>query len=705
MNRIVKWFLMSIVSMFIFVSLITGSIILSDDNAYMLILLTNKVKRTVRNFAFNSFDNKDHSSATNGTGLNLLLIDQLDEGYCKEMLTLFRDSANKQLDSLPAHCSVVAFCGMQANETGFYSNTHLLKSYLPFENNKVIWKEAYEGISAENMSLYKVDTGIYNQGLPNNAIDGKGGETVFQFDPSMPTNVKSNLDGATNARRTKADNKFLPDILTAVNNHFTAATNVIQITDKVDEMDGDLIASIASAQHNRGQGGVIQYAFGIKYGITYSTKLNVTKNNNDEILAAMKYICELSTNYRDTVLKENSSTDPDNFIRTDRGRFAAVFMAAQADDWYLSPYAVSKYGTETGVSIWNDMFPGETVSNATQLKDKLNESCIPLVDAIKKTTGTTVTAEDVSKVYGTSASYDDPKNMPLWSNCGSIFHVSKTTSTVYKEKYSNGGTPYVVSCYDAIAAGHNVTTVIGGSYVYAYMLMLGGLTSVDPTNPDTYMGSLQEEDTYRVTGNTDWMKAYNVNESQLTEDRVNILTTAYNMTKVGATYEQNVSVMNSEFPKQYIPTKIDCSGFVSKVFNNSGFTNLAARHTTATIVTQDVFECISKNDVKPGDIFCSNGGYKNNKPTAHVVIYLSGKIGNSPANLWVIHSSTGSDHKGKYQNGPHIKIYTNGSYRSLTTSTTPTSGHTMYAFKIKGIDTGKYKTETWTKEGKKYYGK
>lgn len=701
MIKIYRWFLTSVISMFILVIFITGSIIVSDDNAYMLVLLANKVKRTVRNFAFNGFDDKDHSSATNGSGLNLLLIDQLDEGYCKEMLSLFRDSANSQLDSNAAHFSMTAFCGIQANETSFYSGTHLLKSYLPFTNNKVIWKESYKDIPAEDMSLYKVDTGVYNKGLPNNGIDGSGGETVFQFDPKMPSvaATKSKLDGATNSNRDTGDNKFLPDILAAVNYHFTTATNLLQITDKVTEMDADLIASIASTQHNRGQGGIVQYAFGIRYGLVYSSKLSISKSASDEMLASMKHICELSTNYRDTVLSEDSSISPDNFMSAYTGRYAAVFLAAKAEDWYLSPFAVTKYCDNTGMSIWNNMYPGEQVTSTAQLKDKLNESCISLVDAIKKTTGTTVTEEDIAKVYGTSSSYDDMQYMGSWGNCGSIFHVSKTTSSVYKEKYSNGNAPYVVSCYDTICAGHNVSTVIGGSYVYAYMLMLGGLTSVDPTNPSTYMESLQQEDTYRVTGDTSWMKAYNVNESELTEDRINVLTSAYNMTKVGAIYEQAASTMDHEFSKQYIPTKIDCSGFVSKVFNNSGFTNLRYRHYTGAIASQDVFTCISKDDVKPGDVFCCDG-----TASAHAIIYLSGTIGANPGNLWIIHSSKGTDRTtGKYMNGPHIKLYTNGSYHSLTTSTTPTRGDTMYAYRIKGIDTGQYKTEAWTKEGKKYY--
>ena len=298
----------------------------------------------------------------------------------------------------------------------------------------------------------------------------------------------------------------------------------------------------------------------------------------------------------------------------------------------------------------------------------------------------------------TNSAYDDMSGMEGsdWNRCGSIFHVSQDRSSTYKNKYSNGDEPYIVSCYDAICAGHNVSTVIGGTYTYAYMLMLGGLTSVDPTNPSTYMETFEKEDTFVPSGNIDWMKAYNVNTEDLSEDRIKILTSAYNMTKVGCIYMQDTGTMDGEFKKKYIPTRIDCSGFVSKVLNNTGFTNVYKRHTTMDIyAASNIFECISKKDVKPGDMFCSNG-----TSNAHVVFYLSGTIGSNPGNLTIIHSSTVGG-----VSGPQIAVYSNGSYRSLTTSTTPKAGDTMYGFRVKGIDTGKYKTEIWTEKGKKYLKK
>lgn len=699
MNKIVKLVIGWVAFMF---SFITGFIALStvsNDTAYMMILLSNKVVRHVKNYKFNSTNSKDHSAVTSGTGLDLLLIDQLDAGYCKEMLTLFRKSAAGELDVHAAHFSVTAFCGIQANETGFYTGTHLLKSYLPIENKEVIWKKSWKGISASNMCLSKIDSGVYNQGLPNNSIDGSGGVTVFQFDPAMPssTATKSNMDGATNSSRKGGDDKFLPDILTAVNNHFGTATDAAKISSLISNQDTDLIASYASLQHNRGSGGAIQYTMGIPYGKSYSTYVNITDSTANDLLTYAGYLCKLLTDFRTNVLVNDSSIDPDICINSSSARYAAVFMAANASDWYISSYAVEKFSDNTGVSIWNKMYPGNTVKNASELKATLNKSCMKFSAAIKQSTGAAITDDDISKVYGSDGTGDDhsPMGGSTWNKCGSIFHVSKTTSSMYKNKYSNGNTPYVISCYDSINAGHNVSTVIGGSYVYAYMLNLGGLTSVDPTNPETYYKSLQVEDTFSVPTDTSWMTAYNVDTSKLTDDRINVLTTAYNMTKVGCKYEQNGTVMDREFDKKYIPTLLDCSGFVSKVFNNTGFTNINYRHYTGAIAKQDVFECISKNDVKPGDIFCSDG-----TKNAHTVIYLSGTIKDSPGNLMVIHSTKNSG-----QNGPAVKLYSNGSYRKLTTSTTPKAGDTFYAYKIKGIDTGKYKTSAWTKAGKKYYGK
>lgn len=672
---------------------------INDDSAYVLLLTRNRVVRSVKNYVFNSTQNKDHSKATTGTGLNLLLIDDLDDGYCKEMLTLFRDSADGKLDDHAAKVAVSALCGIQANETGFYSGTHLLKSYLPCDTKGVVtWKKAYKEIDAKDMCLNQIDTGIYNKGLPNNGIDAGVATTVFQFDNwNTSSSTKSKLNGATNSGRSGGDNKFLPDVLTAVNYHYTSSLKAAGLAEKASSFSSMQTATFTSIQHNRGSGGVLQYAYGIRYGLLYSDYLNL-KNKSDDTIRALKYLSDLYSQYKDQTLKNDGSISPDSFIQSDRCRFAAVFIAANTSGWYISDYAVKYCSTAKGVTIWNDMFPTQTVSSKEELEKRLSKSNKSLKEAIKEVNGVDVSTSDIKSVYGTSKCYDDMKNMSSWGNCGSIFYVSNNTSDAYKHKYSNGKVPYVVSCYDIIAAGHAVGASIGGEYVYAYMLYLGGLTSIDPTNPTTYNEKL-ENGTFVNSGNTSWMSAYNVPVDSLNAARINVLNTAYNLTQVGAYYELSGAAHSGAFSAELIPTKIECSGFIGKVFNNSGFKK-AKNYSTSEILNEaDIYKRISRAELKPADILCYDVG---GGASGHVVIYLSGTVSEN-CTLYTIESTSATGGivvTSSNGTGPQIRTRTFSGDRSIESGKTQHNRH-YFPFRAEGIDSGKQKTVEWVSKGKK----
>lgn len=62
--------------------------------------------------------------------------------------------------------------------------------------------------------------------------------------------------------------------------------------------------------------------------------------------------------------------------------------------------------------------------------------------------------------------------------------------------------------------------------------------------------------------------------------------------------------MNAEFESNITPTKIDCSGFVSKVTNNCGFT-FFKRQTVHYWFYDNRYTCIDPKDVKPGDVMAT----------------------------------------------------------------------------------------------------
>lgn len=700
MLKILKVFAMC----FCFLAIVIVASGSSSDEAYMILLLKQKTVREIKQVTSteSAGETLGHSTATDGTGLSLLLIDELEEGYCKEMLTLFRDSSQGELDSLSAHLALTSFCGMQAAETGFYSGTHLLKSYLPYENGKVVWGTDWNGISGSNMKLDKIDSGVYSKGLPNNGIDGSGGETVFQFDPKMPSNAQTvaKMSGATNSGRAGGDNKYLPDILTAVNYHFCENVKILKIDSKLSSLSAEQISSITSLQHNRGGAGMLNYSFGIPYnaGTSYVT---ANDNTSDDVLRAISGLPEMLVGFRDGTLAKAGSINPDNFLMSNRARYSAVFIASQTDGWFLTPMAVKFYSNTLGVEIWNDLFKMDTVATPADLEKKLQTSCSSVPAAIKSVTGKSVTPVELQKVYGVSNSYDEISSMSCysWNNCGAIFHVTDVQSEVYNKRYSDGTVPYLVSCYDTICAGHNVCAIIGGGYVYAYMLHLGGLADVDPTNPSSYNESLSKEDTFVASAAaSDWMKAYNIDESALNENRVNVLNTAYNLLQTGARYVCNGCGHSHAFDEGILPTIIECSGFVGKVFANSGFP--AQNAATPNILNQsDIYKSIDRADMKPGDILCYDLSGGSN---GHVMIYLSGNTNTDTATIYTIESTSSGGGIVCYSSdgtGIQIRQKVLSGIHSIGVGAPAHNNH-YYPFRAEGIDSNSVKTKVWTTNGK-----
>ena len=122
-----KKFVMLVFGGFFLIFMILMISTFSDEGAYLLILQRNsdvakkraaitqemedmeKVKLSDING--DTTKKKSSNSVTNGTGVNLLLIDSLTEGYAKEMLTLFKKSVNGEL-SIIKHMLGLLLCAV-----------------------------------------------------------------------------------------------------------------------------------------------------------------------------------------------------------------------------------------------------------------------------------------------------------------------------------------------------------------------------------------------------------------------------------------------------------------------------------------------------------------------------------------------------------------------------------------------------------------
>ena len=286
---------------------------------------------------------------------------------------------------------------------------------------------------------------------------------------------------------------------------------------------------------------------------------------------------------------------------------------------------------------------------------------------------------------------------------GAVYHVSKDRCEAYKNKYSDGSTPFLVQCYDIVMCGEAFGANVTGSYVYAYMLYEGGLADVDPTNPDTYCGKLDKENTFVPSKlETSWMDAWGIDTSELTEDRLNLINTGYNMTQSGATYAMDAATMNAEFESNITPTKIDCSGFVSKATNNCGFT-FFKRQTVHYWFYDNRYSCIDPKDVKPGDVMATLSFADSNADTTateenynkqsssgvsgHVMFWLAGSKDGSGS--YVVMDSNDTSN----QNGPKVRVI-NYKYKEFGQAGDKAYDGKYYFFRLNEMDAGNYKTHT-----------
>ena len=695
-----KHFISLVVLVFGVMFLYIAKFIINDDY-YMINLMRQKYhvisteKKVSKRTAYDTIKSSDstsitddssnlqHSDATTGTGLNLLLMDSLTEGYVKEMLTLFRASSNGELDDKGFHVPVGALCGIQSCETGWYSGTHLLKSYLPYANGKVVWNEAYLGAAASDMTLSKFDNTVVNKlgiNAINNSFDSNYTTTVFQYDGWTGDNAVSKMNGSGNSGRSKGDHYYLPDVLTANNRMYSDGLKAIHLTDFDSSSVSDgFSATTYSLIHGRGAGGFIQTTFGNGYTYkgewSYSDYIDISQLTSEELLKFYSYYPELGDNYKSNHM--NNSEFFAGFKAGSEMRYVVSCIAAKTDGWYLSSSAKDYCldSASTCIRIWNAVWPDDKIETSEELANKLDSSTKSLKDAIKEVTGKTISDTDISSVYRTNSDYDDI--MPY--HWGAIFHVVNEHCDAYTHKYSDGSVPFFVQSFDTVMCGEAIGANIVGDYVYAYMLYEGGMGNVDPTNPDTYLNGLSNGSTF-VPQRSDisWMSAWGVDTTSLTKDRTNLLNTAYNMCQTDATYAQDSTTMNKEFDKKITPTVIDCSGFVSKVINNTGFTFQKRSTVTGIFYDRVNYEVIDHSEIKPGDIMAylyPDGG--------HIMFW----IGESAEYYSVIDSNSIS---GK-QNGPKIRRVSK-TFRDVGIDKDPKEDGKIYFLRIKALDTNKYTT-------------
>lgn len=615
----------------------------SDDEAYYLIMksaqdTSDAIQQSFYNIVLNESQEEigevdtGSTSATTGTGLNLLLINNITtECYVKELLELYKDVSEGTVAKNGASLPVETLLGIHTNEFNSYAGTGIPKFYFPMKNGKIVWGEAACGVTAEEMTLAKFDSGVYSKGhdWQKSSLPEDG---PFQITGSTKTNSKrmTERNGATNAGRTKIDVKFLPDAASFV---AVRATNaLIELGVSKSEITQEQLATLASTIHNRGSFG--SQINGLTYASKVSTFVDTERDGYGEMVANNLSIV---TNTLSKFFEKYGIETFSKYTDSSHHRILAMYAAIE-DGWFINQAFCDKAADKGGVyvEIWNLTHSSDKVKNGSELRGKLAPYVRTLPQAITEVTSVPCSGADTKRIYNTSLDYVDN----YWQGYKTeypeyLFKITAKESEFYKNKLSNGANPPQVIAYDHINLGHNVATFMG-QLIYAKCLKFAGV-NVDPTDPTTYMNTISQ-DTPGTWSPKDvsWMASYHVDTSKLTEDRIAVLNVAYNYVQMECPYVYGAegqwvkSVdhansiaadpknhrLNSSMEKYFPSYCFDCSGFVYKVYEDAGFT-LNRLLASGIWNSTTVWKTIDKADMLPGDVVASGG---------HTMIFLSGKI-------------------------------------------------------------------------------
>ena len=700
------FFLTSIV-FFIVIMVFALNNVLSDEEYFMLLQKKKNVKDVkyhIQRVAEKTETSTGMTDATTGYGLNLMLIDELQEGYVKDLLTCMRHSQNGDYDDCEISTPVETNCALQYTETGQYRGAPVLKSYLPADSSgKPIWGTSYNGASAEEMTLEKFDgTVIQKIGGSNmeSSVDG-GSKTVFQYDYWYSRGYPAKIEGTGRIPDSEkgADHYYYPDVLASNNlmmTGFVTGTLDIHGTSATD-YDPGWLSGMYALGHNRGEGGLIGYICGINYNICFrgrvSNYVSLSNVSQTERIELVDEFLSVAKEYKDGC---SGAPYADDSIAD--ATVLGYVLILHSDDWFISSAGAAEYNNKLDriVSYWNIMFPSEQTTSA-ELSARIQSKTKSIPQGIKEITGETVSDSDCVAAYGSA-------NAETFSGFPSAFHVVNKRSAVYKNKYSNGQDPYIVQISDTADYREVFWAYLMGGVVYSRMLYYAGLGNVDPTNPETYYS--EQTTGYKPSANMEWMKSYGVDTAKLTKAQSDLLQTSYNITQIPnceyckydkglagtqAQAEANVAQMDKEWVNDLTPTMLECAAFTGRSYRDTGFSGFEQRTGVSGFYSgagtaSTIWEVVQPEDLQPGDLLVCK---------QHVMIYLSGKcVSGGEVKCTVLESNVMAV-PNMNRDGPCIRTRNGGRYFASDLDITNISDKTYYCLRLKARDTTQTKIRSY----------
>lgn len=567
--------------------------------------------------------------ATNGSGLNLLLIQQMAEGYCKDYLAIAAEGESGELLKdyswypYTIYPTVNEIIAVNISETKMYGCGYIPWGVIPEKGGGIPMYYTTGDGSQYNLYSYAQSRG--DAGGPFQYISG--GEIQIEGSTSIS---KYNTSGSFDAY-------LFPDCVAGMTYYSKRIDDAnFTIKDDNDTYLGTSLYDLAlMICHNRGPGGLgglygIQYDSILEYTCGHYIKLGDQSFENNQTLLQQVY---------DGLYIDPSKLSTDDIISPYSDAYAGAVLVLAARGWYVDDDAYNNTkkrlaNKQSAVTLWNAA-GGKTASSINDVFSYLEQQHKSFYE-VASSAGCTSSITDCDATFGTISGSTVSYNSR--SPYGNVY-----TPTSIEIDYKTGKHKAMI-CLETINVTHLYNVLNTSPVIYAMMLCMGGnVSSVDPTNPDTYMITMELGDTAGATagqlinggldsGLVAFMVEKGINAIGLNETRTKVLNLAWDRwVDIACAYSQGCDDCkncsgNTHVPhkddgyKDYLgnihiprlmwtadlkntppPKGLDCSGLIFWIYQtNLGYKNIP---TWTGEYNKTSVKSIPLSSIKSGDIF------------------------------------------------------------------------------------------------------
>ena len=549
-------------------------------------------------------------------GLNTALIALMNEGYCKDYLSIALEGAEGTLtEGVNSKVPIEAAIAVPIAETsGFYK----------IGDGKTVVMSDIPTSLVENYTSGTVYTWGTKDHNSKGGVSPFGGPFQYTSGPGKLTTLQKKSKYSPSSS-SNGDPYNVPDCIASVGQFLTTVDGVRQYVEtNYDSLDTMAIIAVMMNGHNRGAGGPGMIAYGKEYhgsGSDFSTLKD--GKTAEYILGAFTEICN-------DMLEDLNKADTlgaFNLITMNTQNKAMFWPMLFHHGWYIDQTAynkaVSSNYIENSWKLWNLVYPSEAFNTVTEYQAYVKSNFV-------KRACDVLTEGDAGKcdrLFGTrNGDYYSYTSIAM---TGNIYKPKENVNDLYTE--SNKYTAY---CMDEIAAQHILHVVFGARVVFAKMLAYAGV-GIDPTDASTYCNTMVQTSSLNtwVADAPSWLATYGIKDiSSFGAARIALLNAAYTVAfkddgSKRVRYSMSYRRSYSDSVQLDDLTYLDCSSFVDWVYgyterkynyktHPSGF----PQSTSAYAASRNYLKPIDPSDVKPGDILITLGY---GSRAGHAAIYLA----------------------------------------------------------------------------------